>query len=206
MYNNLVSAVGGLEFQCLLGPVQQQDLPVAAKAAKTRVCKQQRDRETRPLPSRGAGASLPRPKSDRSNLSLVTIIYWSANLSFHLLCRVLHPWPHPFSLLGRAPHPNPHLRPGSESLSVEPRWGGGAHPFIWRWTAWCCGSWPVKARWGWTWPGSSGLGWSAAPAIGGNVSSRLSAPVRQVNDHCQRPLWFLTICFYYLFYISCLKY
>lgn len=48
-----------------------------------------------------------------------------------------------------------------------------------RWTAWCCESWPVKVTWGWTWPGSSGPGWSAAPASGGSASWRPSAPVSQ---------------------------
>lgn len=48
MYDNLVPAVGGLEFQCLLGPVQQQDLPVVTDAAKTKVCKQEMDRDFPP--------------------------------------------------------------------------------------------------------------------------------------------------------------
>ena len=51
--------------------------------------------------------------------------------------------------------------------------------FIAMWTAWCCESWPVKVTWGWTWPGSFWLGWSAAPATGGTASSRLTAPVKQ---------------------------
>lgn len=42
MYNSLVPTVGGLDFQCLLGPVQQ-DLPVAAKS---KVCKQEIDTST----------------------------------------------------------------------------------------------------------------------------------------------------------------
>lgn len=64
----------------------------------------------------------------------------------------------------------------------------------------------MKVRWGWTWPGSSGLGWSAAPAIGGSVSSRLSAPVRQVIDQRQRvPARSLTI-YVYLLDIFCTKY
>lgn len=41
MHSNLVPAAGGLEFQCLLGPVQQQDLPAATDAAKRKVCKQE---------------------------------------------------------------------------------------------------------------------------------------------------------------------
>lgn len=55
--------------------------------------------------------------------------------------------------------------------------------FIATWTAWCCESWPVKVKWGWTWPGSSWLGSSAAPAIGGSASSRLSAPVNNNTDN-----------------------
>lgn len=35
----------------------------------------------------------------------------------------------------------------------------------------------MKVKWGWTWPGSSGLGWSAAPATDGSASSQLTAPV-----------------------------
>lgn len=52
-----------------------------------------------------------------------------------------------------------------------------ASSLIATWTAWCCESWPVKVKWGWTWPGSSWLGWSAAPANGGTASSQLTAPV-----------------------------
>lgn len=56
MYNTLVPAVGGLDFQCLLGPVQQQDLPAATNAAEAEVCKQERDRD---VPPESVGLHLP---------------------------------------------------------------------------------------------------------------------------------------------------
>lgn len=68
--------------------------------------------------------------------------------------------------------------------------------FIAMWTAWCCESWPVKVTWGWTWPGSSWPGWSAAPATGGTASSQPTAPVKQGRRFIDLCVDYSCVCWY----------
>lgn len=202
MYNSLVPTVGGLDFQCLLGPVQQ-DLPVATEAAKSKVCKQEIDRD---FPPENVGLHLhtqsqtdPISAWSQSSIDPQTSHFIPSAVSFvpDLIPFFPRNGPPEVWFPDAAPPPP---RPARRVFQCTPvRWnpmGSRAHLFIWRWTAWCCGSWPVKVRWGWTWPGSSGLGWSAAPAIGGSVSSRLSAPVRQTIDQRHFHFRFLNTYFY----------
>lgn len=145
-------------------------------------------------------------------ISLVTASFWSTNLPFSqtLQCP-LSPVPIHFllkvcvmSLLRFRRLMQPLSRSlAAESVLVLLQWCGRkgwqrqlevspkaracrtklVSSFIATLTAWCCESWPVKVKWGWTWPGSSWLGSSAAPAIGGSASSRLSAPVNNNTDN-----------------------
>lgn len=118
MYNNLV------EFQCLLGPVQQQSLPVATDAAKTRAYKQETDRDFPPesLELHLHTQSQTDPISARSQSSIDP-------LASHFTASVLHLWPHPFPFTmdpvrfgprTAPPQPQPPPPPRPESSSVPP--------------------------------------------------------------------------------------
>lgn len=213
MYNSLVLAVAGTWLPVSAGSSSTAGPPSCQRLSEKQKCASRKTEGDFPpekvgLHLRTQSQTDPISAWSQSSIDPLTSHFTASAVSFvpDLIPFSPHNGPPEVSSL-TPPHPPSLLARFGQSFSVPPppslRWGGGPrwaaepHPFIWRWTAWCCGSWPVKVRWGWTWPGSSGLGWSAAPAIGGTFSSRLSAPVRQMIDQRQHvPLWFLNIYLY----------